>query len=158
LSFRWGVRRELRGIAMNQKVSASPDWCQVALILFVSMPYKGGVDPVRTRLRSARRYAGLSQRELALQLGVEEQWVKRREKGSTGVKDFEKRAWLTACDLPMEWLDVDVVDAVIAYAREQLAPDPGAALEQELQDAARQAGERVDDTAEDEDAQGGQGL
>lgn len=56
------------------------------------------------RIRAARAWADLSQDELAAQLGVDVQWVKRREGGSQGSKDVDLIAIASVCDVPLDFL------------------------------------------------------
>lgn len=57
------------------------------------------------RIRAARGYAGLSQDQLATKLGVDVQWVKRREASKQDTKPGERIAIATACGVPIEFLE-----------------------------------------------------
>lgn len=55
------------------------------------------MDDFPALIRAARGYAGISQTELAQRLGVEVQWVKRREAARQDTKPYERSAIGTAC-------------------------------------------------------------
>lgn len=59
------------------------------------------------RIRAARTYAGLSQKELADALGVDEQTIKRRESPSgKEPKPGERIAIASVCGVPVEFMEV----------------------------------------------------
>lgn len=60
------------------------------------------VSQYAARVRAARGYANLTQKELAERLGVDEQTIKRREKETGGQepKLGERIAIATICDVP----------------------------------------------------------
>ena len=67
--------------------------------------YAGAVEsPYAARIRAARGFAGLSQEELAERLGVERQWVKRREGDYRG-KPADRERIARACGVPAEFLE-----------------------------------------------------
>lgn len=57
------------------------------------------------RIRAARTYAGLSQKELADALGVDEQTIKRRESGRQEPKLAERIALASVCKIPPEFME-----------------------------------------------------
>jgi transcriptional regulator with XRE-family HTH domain len=57
------------------------------------------------RIRAARAYARLTQQELAAQLGVDVQTVKRREKGSHPPRRAELLAIAEVTGVPAEFLE-----------------------------------------------------
>lgn len=56
------------------------------------------------RIRAARSYAGLSQRELGEALGIDEQTIKRREADKQAPKDGELMAIAQICGVPLGFL------------------------------------------------------
>ena|SRR3712207_2625908 len=76
------------------------------------------------RIKAARAWAGLSQYELAERLGVEVQWVKRRESGRQSAKQFELVAIAQACGLPVQWFYVDVPALLSRIPLEEPASAP----------------------------------
>lgn len=56
-------------------------------------------DDFPALMRAARAYAGISQETLAERLGVEAQWIKRREKGVQATKEMDRLAIAAACDV-----------------------------------------------------------
>ena len=59
------------------------------------------------RLRAARGYAGLSGRELAKQLGVSLDTIKRMESGARALKPMEMREIARLCNLPTAFFTAD---------------------------------------------------
>jgi transcriptional regulator with XRE-family HTH domain len=87
-------------------------------------------DELTRRLRAARGYAGLSQLDLAEELGMSESTYKRTEATVRGMKAYERdgflRAVAEATEMPRGFFDVEVPLAA-AFARDVLK-----ALEQVL--------------------------
>lgn len=73
------------------------------------------------RIRAARAYAGLTQDELAEQLGTAAQTVKRRESGAQAPKRGELLAIAAICDVPVRFMehgfDPDPPNAVLEPPR-----------------------------------------
>jgi transcriptional regulator with XRE-family HTH domain len=56
-----------------------------------------------TRLRQAREDAGLTQEQLAQQLGRPQTWVSKCELGERRVDFVELEDWAAACGKPLDW-------------------------------------------------------
>lgn len=65
------------------------------------------------RIRAARAFAGLSQDELAHELGVEVQTIKRRENGKADPKRQELLAIAAVTGVPIEFLDYGFTNATL---------------------------------------------
>lgn len=81
-----------------------------------------GDDDYPARLRAARGYAGLTQRELADRLGIERQTIIRREDGKGRPGPGEALAVARACGVPEAFMERGW-DALLPSA-EQIAADP----------------------------------
>lgn len=57
------------------------------------------------RIRAARAYAGLTQEQLAAELDVDTQTIKRREAGSHDPKRGERMAIAAICGVPPEFME-----------------------------------------------------
>ncbi|MBU8832459.1 helix-turn-helix transcriptional regulator [Mycolicibacterium goodii] len=69
--------------------------------------YESGNVPqieVRHRLRIAREYAGLEQKELAGIIGVSRTTVSNAEAGSVKPRRITVNAWALACGVPASWI------------------------------------------------------
>lgn len=66
-----------------------------------------------SHIRAARAYAGLTQGELADALGVEVQWVKRREASIQTPREAELVAIADKCSVPLEFLHHGFSDDLI---------------------------------------------
>ncbi|MEA2494926.1 MAG: Helix-turn-helix domain [Thermoleophilaceae bacterium] len=66
------------------------------------------VSETTRRVRAARAYAGLSVQDLADQIGLGLQTIKRIESGKRTARKFELWAIAEACGLPREFFDVDL--------------------------------------------------
>lgn len=78
------------------------------------------------RIRAARAFADLSQRDLADALGVDVQWVKRREKprGEEGAQDpkaLDRIAIAEVCGVPVDFLEHGFGGAARSEIAERLA-------------------------------------
>jgi transcriptional regulator with XRE-family HTH domain len=63
------------------------------------------MSELAARVRAARNYAGLRQEDLADELGVDVQTIKRRENGTSDPKKGERRAIAAICGVPKEFFD-----------------------------------------------------
>lgn len=86
------------------------------------------------RVRAARGYAGISQRELAARLGVDDKTVKRTEAGQRDPKPPELNAIAEICGLPRAFFTEDLTETfrLAAERNEQLLAE----AEHEMADAA----------------------
>lgn len=120
------------------------------------------------RIRAARGYADISQQELADRMGVDVQWVKRREKSAGGQnpKPGELIAIAAICEVPIDFMldgfserTPSEIAERLARIEELLSPS-GEALERELADAADEADTRTpgSEQAGPEDRAQGRGL
>ena len=69
--------------------------------------YESGEVPpieVRHRLRIAREYARLDQRELAERIGISRTSVGNAETGCVHPRRITVNAWALACGVPVSWL------------------------------------------------------
>ena len=69
--------------------------------------YESGNVPqieVRHRLRIAREYAGLEQKELAGIIGVSRTTISNAEAGSVKPRRITVNAWALACGVPASWI------------------------------------------------------
>lgn len=57
------------------------------------------------RIRAARAYKGFTQEELAEELGVDVQTIKRREAGKQDPKRSERIAIAAICEVPLDFLE-----------------------------------------------------
>lgn len=120
------------------------------------------------RIRAARGYADITQQQLADRMGVDVQWVKRREKNSGGQnpKPGELIAIAAICEVPEQFMTsgfgepsrselVEILDE-ISERLELLSPSDEA-LERELGDAADEADRRESDSERDARERPGRG-
>src|SRR3954452_13743388 len=63
---------------------------------------------IARRVRAARAYAGLSVNELANQIGLGLQTIKRIESGKRTARRFEIWAIAEACGLPRDFFEIDL--------------------------------------------------
>lgn len=109
---------------------------------------------VGDRIRAARSYANLSQTELAEQLGVDKQFVARREDGRQNPKRQELIAIAAVCHVPLEFLEHGWAGAVATEDVAQLA-DRIAAIEALVNERlGRELREGIQDALRDLDLQG----
>ncbi|OBJ48119.1 hypothetical protein A9W94_00590, partial [Mycobacterium asiaticum] len=66
----------------------------------------GNVPPIeiRHRLRIAREFAGLEQRELADLIGVSRNTIGNAETGGVKPRRITLNAWALACGVPVSWI------------------------------------------------------
>jgi transcriptional regulator with XRE-family HTH domain len=74
----------------------------------ITQPTSPPASETARRVRAARAYAGLSVNELAEQIGLGLQTVKRIENGKRGALTHELWAIAQACGLPREFFDLDL--------------------------------------------------
>lgn len=121
--------------------------------------------PIGTRIRMARAVYDYSQRELAEKLGVERQWVIRREDHTTKTKLKDWQAIANICGVPPEWFTVsDLMKALQAGSTSTSSETRTAAAQEALAEGQRLAEEAIPQRAErkrstgtSRRAQGGQG-
>ena len=94
----------------------------------VSFPVVGGTSPAAEMVRSVRRAAGLSQRELAERIGTTQSAVSRWEAGRDEPRLSTLGAILTACGQRL-FLNAEPDDVDRAQIRQQLAMTPQQRLE-----------------------------
>lgn len=85
------------------------------------------MSELAARVRAARAYKGINQQELADELGVDVQTVKRRESGNNDPKKGEQRAIAAICGVPKDFFDtskpLDVIGPFELAERVQLLAD-----------------------------------
>lgn len=86
----------------------------------------GNVPPieVRHRLRIAREFAGLEQKELADLIGVSRNTVGNAETGGVKPRRITLNAWALACGVPVSWILTGEGPAGPS-GEPPKAPDPG---------------------------------
>lgn len=99
------LRGVLDGVLTSRKVTELPNLCQTIPLL----PNPGGYGPrmedLQRRLRAARGYAGLSQKDIANRLEISDKTYKLTELGERSLKRPELLAIAEACDVPMWFLE-----------------------------------------------------
>lgn len=81
------------------------------------------MSEIANRVRAARGYADLTQKDLAAELGLDAQAVKRTEGGRRDPKPSELRDIARVCGLPYEWFTVDDLGGAVKFAAGMDAAD-----------------------------------
>lgn len=115
----------------------------------------------KRRNRAARELAGIrSHSELAARIdqrNLSASNIRAMERGERPLYRSDLFAIAEACGLPLAWFEVDIADALAAYAVSQLPADPAAELERELEEEADQQDDtHAGSNEEDDRAEGGQ--
>jgi transcriptional regulator with XRE-family HTH domain len=98
------------------------------------------VSQYAPRLRAARAYANLTQEELAEQLGVDSQTIKRRESGKQEPKKAERIAVATITGVPLAFIE-NGWEGVTAQPDDERIRQAAALLGPALIEAARAVGQ-----------------